>query len=138
MRKEQSGKSLEEQNRLTVAVCLECGDEIRYGRSDKKFCCDACKNRYHNRQAHDSRQFRQMVHSILDRNYLILDSLRRTTLKNIPLSDLERMGFRLDFFTSCGLPSKRESYMCYDIRYHVTDGVVTSITRISIGAEDGV
>ena len=85
-----------------------------------------------------SRNYKQKVKDILERNYMILDSLRRTTLKNIPLSDLERMGFRLDFFTSCGLSSKRESYMCYDIRYHVTDGVVTSIARISIGAEDGV
>ena len=130
MRKEQSGKSLEEQNRLTVAVCLECGDEIRYGRSDKKFCCDACKNRYHNRQAHDSRQFRQMVHSILDRNYLILDSLRRTTLKNIPLSDLVKMGFRKECFTSYRKSSRCEIFMCYDIRYFVSGDSVTTIFRV--------
>ena len=134
MRKEQSGKSLEEQNRLTVAVCLECGDEIRYGRSDKKFCCDACKNRYHNRQAHDSRQFRQMVHSILDRNYLILDSLRRTTLKNIPLSDLVKMGFRKEFFTSYRKSSRCEIFMCYDIKYCVKDGMITSIVKLSNAA----
>lgn len=118
--------------------CLECGDKLPYGRSDRKFCCGTCKNRYHNRIMRQSRNYKQKVKDILERNYMILDSLRRTTLKNIPLSDLERMGFRLDFFTSCGLSSKRESYMCYDIRYHVTDGVVTSIARISIGSEDGV
>ena len=49
--------------------CLECGDRIEYGRQDKKFCCEECKNRYHNRQARRSRVFRLRVMSALEKNY---------------------------------------------------------------------
>ena len=113
------------------AVCLECGDEIRYGRSDKKFCCDTCKNRWHNRHVHDSRIFRQRVNSALEKNYDILDALRRTTLRDIPMADMESMGFRRRFFTSYRKTSSRDVYMCYDIRYFVSGDAVTSISRVS-------
>ena len=34
-----------------IPVCLECGDKIKYGRMDKKFCCDECKVRHNNKMA---------------------------------------------------------------------------------------
>ena len=91
---------MEEDKVKRGTVCLECGDEIRYGRSDKKFCCEECKNRWHNRQSQGSRHFRQKVTSALEKNYIILDALRKTTLRGIPVSDMESMGFRREFFTS--------------------------------------
>ncbi len=128
--KKDSSKKLVAETMSTAPVCLECGDEIKYGRSDKKFCCDACKNRYHNRQAQDSRVFRQDVLSSLDKNYIILDSLRRTALRNILITDLESMGFRRDLFTSYRKSTRREVYMCYDIRYFVRGECVTSISKV--------
>ena len=129
MRKEFS-KKLVSGTVPSAPVCLECGDTIKYGRADRKFCCDACKNKYHNRQAQDSRQFRQMVHACLERNYIILDSLRKTNLKNIRMADLESMGFKRDFFTSYYRSLRHEVYMCYDLRYFVSGETVTSISRI--------
>ena len=32
-----------------METCLECGEKI-IGRSDKKFCNDACRNSYNNKQ----------------------------------------------------------------------------------------
>ena len=38
-----------------MPVCLECGDQIRYGRTDKKFCCDECRARNYNDRVRKSR-----------------------------------------------------------------------------------
>ena len=51
-----------------LPVCLECGDKIRYGRSDKKFCCEDCKTRHYNNLAKGSRAYRRRVISRLARN----------------------------------------------------------------------
>lgn len=123
-------KSME--NETSGPVCLECGDRIVYGRSDRKFCCDACKNRFHNRRSSSSRHYRQKIHSALERNYFILDSLRRTSLRNIPMSDMENMGFSREYFTSYSRQASRETFMCYDIEYSVMKDAVTSIVKVSL------
>ena len=56
-----------------IPVCLECGDRIRYGRADKKFCCDECKNRHHNHKSRSGRFIKRKVLSILEKNYEILE-----------------------------------------------------------------
>ena len=111
-------------------VCLECGDELGYGRADRKFCSDACRNRFHNRHVQSSRRFKQKVNLALDRNYDILDSIRKTSLKSIEVADLENMGFRKDYFTSYVKRSTKELYMCYDIKYAIFHGRVTSISKM--------
>ncbi len=120
------------------AVCLECGDRIIYGRSDRKFCCDACKNKFHNRQARNSRHFRQQVNTALEKNYFILDSLRKTSLRNIQMSDLRNMGFHPEFFTSYRKNASREAFMCYDLKYCVCGKSVTSISRISVMSDEDI
>ena len=64
-------------------VCLECGDEIRYGRKDKKFCSNTCKNRYHNEIQHYSRSSRLRILGAFDRNYSILEKLLRLNIRTI-------------------------------------------------------
>ena len=115
-------------------VCLECGDVLQYGsgRSDRKFCCDTCKNRFHNRNMQISRRYRQRITSVLERNYDILDSLRRTSFRNIPMDDLENMGFNKTFFTSYVRCPSLETYMCFDIKYCVSRGTVTSISKLGM------
>ena len=114
-------------------VCLECGDRIGYGRSDRKFCCDACKNRFHNRHAMSSRRYRQKVCLALDRNYDILESLRKTSIRSIGMADLENMGFNRNYFTSYVKRSTREMFMCYDIKYSVFHGKVVTISKLDSG-----
>lgn len=116
------------------ALCLECGDRIAYGRADKKFCSDTCKNKFHNRVASCSRRYRQKVHSALERNYFILDSLRKTSMKRMRLEDMRTMGFRQEFFTSYSRSATRDVFMCYDIKYCVKDGMITSIVKLSNAA----
>lgn len=116
-------------------TCLECGDKIVYGRSDRKFCCDVCKNRYHNRISRTIKEYKSMVNTALERNYGILESLKKMNFRRIPVREMQELGFRVEFFTSFRKGGVKDAYMCYDLQYFVENDVVTSIVRISQEAD---
>ena len=114
-----------------MPVCLECGDKIRYGRSDKKFCCDDCKNRHNNKMAKFSRANRRKVMSMLTRNYMILEQLLKSGIASAEITDLISEGFVPDCVT--GFHKNRfqaHEYSCFDIKYKMTDSRVYSISKI--------
>ena len=74
-----------------MPVCLECGSQIRYGRTDKKFCCEECKIRHHNSRARAARYFKSKVIAIINRNYEILDALLKDGVDSADLMDLMTM-----------------------------------------------
>lgn len=113
-----------------MPVCLECGDRIRYGRIDKKYCCDDCRTRHHNAMAKKSRSFRRRVMKILLRNYDVLDGLIRSGIESIDLLDITAMGFAPGFVTSCSRSGKHDLYSCFDIKYIMTRTRVYSIMKI--------
>ena len=113
-----------------MPVCLECGDKIRYGRTDKKFCCEECKNRHYNRQAKDGRTFRRKILGQLNRNYEILDSLLRAGLTCADMTDLISAGFLPGIMTSCRRMRTRIEYSCFDIKYIMTPSRLSSISKI--------
>ena len=73
--------------------CLECGDKIRYGRTDKKFCCQACRAKHHNTILKEGRLYRRKVLSTLTKNYQLLESLIESGIDSIELTDIMSMGF---------------------------------------------
>ena len=85
-----------------MPVCLECGDRIRYGRTDKKFCCDECRLKYNYEQVKASKNYRRRVMAALARNYEILEDLAdyysRYELDEAALTEHERK------FLNEGLP----------------------------------
>ena len=113
-----------------VPRCLECGDEIVYGRSDKKFCSDECRNRHHNHHHRACRQYKRMVTTILDRNYDILDELVRSGIDAIWVADAIAVGYNPAYVTSYRKHGKRSMCHCYDICYVTTDNRMTSISKI--------
>lgn len=113
-----------------IPVCLECGDKIKYGRTDKKFCCEDCRNRHHNRSASQGRVFRRKVLNILDRNYAILESLVRSGITSIDMTDILAMGFITSIMTSCRVSRRHVEYCCFDIKYVMTPAKMTSISKI--------
>ena len=113
-----------------AARCLECGDEIVYGRKDKKFCSDECRNRHHNHQHRSGRHYRRMVTAILDRNYEILESLVSSGIEAIWVADAIGLGFNPSYVTSYRKHGKRSMCHCYDICYVTTDNRMTSISKI--------
>lgn len=113
-----------------MPVCLECGDRIRYGRTDKKFCCEECRTRHNNRQAKGSRTFRRKVLKQLDHNYEILESVMNHGLTSADMTDLMSMGFSPALVTSCRRLRSRMEYACFDIKYIMTPGGLSSISKI--------
>lgn len=110
--------------------CLECGEQIRYGRTDKKFCCEECKTRHHNNQAKAGRAFRNKVTSIMNRNYEILDELIRSGASSADLIDLMSVGFAPGIVTSYRRSGKHDVFTCYDIKYVMTRTRLFSIMKI--------
>ena len=112
-----------------MSVCLECGNRIRYGRTDKKFCCEDCKTRHHNSQA--ARSFKNKVISIINRNYEILDALFKDGTDSVELVDLLTMGFVPGIVTSYRRSGKHDVFTCYDIKYIMTGTRIYSIMKIN-------
>ena len=110
--------------------CLECGDQIRYGRTDKKFCCDECKTRHHNNQAKASKAFRNKVIALINRNYEVLDELLKSGVTSADLLDLAAMGFSPGLVTSYRRSGKHDEFTCYDIKYLMTSTRLSSIRKI--------
>ena len=113
--------------------CLECGEPIAYGgRSDRKFCCDSCRNSYHNRLHHDSRMIRHRVSSSIEKNYTVLSKLLRSGITTMSLGDLAQMGFVPEFVTAYRRVGQHVECRCYDIIYYKTSTRIFSITRSNI------
>ena len=110
--------------------CLECGDEIGYGRKGKKFCSEECRHKHHNEQHRSSRRYRRMVCAILDRNYEILNGLLLAGVESIWVADAIALGFNPAYVTSYRSHGKRIMCHCYDISYVTTDNRMTSISKI--------
>ena len=114
-----------------MPVCLECGDKIGYGRSDKKFCCEECKARHFNKLARNSRAYRRKVMSRLARNYQILEHMVKSGEDSVELTDLMSIGFAPDAVTGFHKNRfKSDEYWCFDIKYRMTDSRIYSISKL--------
>ena len=114
-----------------MPVCLECGDKIRYGRIDKKFCCEECKNRHYNKLARSSRAYRRKIMARLARNYQILEQMIKSGEESVELTDLVSAGFTPESVTGYHKNRfKSDEYWCFDIKYMMTDSRVYSISKI--------
>ena len=120
------GKNIERH----IPKCLECGDKIRYGRTDKKFCCNECKIRHYNNLAKGSRTFRRKVLAMLSGNYEVLNEVLRSGSSSIDLMDAVAMGFAPGAMTSFRKSGKHDEFGCFDIRYIMTRTRIYSISKI--------
>lgn len=100
-------------------LCLECGDKIR-GRSDKKFCNDACRSAYHNRKSKDVSNPQKTINKLLNKNRKILkDCFEQSEHKTVPMIKLENKGFVFNFYTHLEDSNKGVLYRyCYDFGYY--------------------
>lgn len=81
-------------------TCLECGNPL-FGRSDKKFCDDACRNAYNNKQNKDKTNLMRNINNLLRKNYRILCALNFVDGKvKVKKEKLKEQGFNFDYFTN--------------------------------------
>ncbi len=114
----------------TRPLCLECGNVIRYGRTDKKYCSDDCKTRHHNHIAKAGRSYRNRILATINKNYEILEEVLRTGAESADLMELMAMGFVPGVVTSYRKEGKHDTYTCFDIKYIMTRTRVYSIMKI--------
>lgn len=101
--------------------CLECGEKI-IGRSDKKFCNDACRNAYNNKQNKDSTNLMRNINNKLRKNYRILTEVNIEGKTKIARSKLDSLGFDFDYFTNIKVYKNGSEYkFIYDYGYKLLE-----------------
>lgn len=118
--------------------CIQCGNEIVSGRPDRKFCCEKCKNRYHNRQRYPLRQgLETAVLRVLDKNHAILDRLYKMGVTSIDLITLSNLEFDPHFVTSYRRAGRRQVFAVFDMQYELTSARLKNLQCLSEKEEDG-
>ncbi len=113
-----------------IPVCLECGDKIKYGRTDKKFCSDDCRNRHFNNKLKEGRAYRRKVLTLLQKNYDLLDELIKSGIESADFADLVTLGFTPDAVTFYHRSRRHDDFACFDIKYKMSESRIYSISKI--------
>jgi len=92
-------------------VCLECENPIK-GRSDKRFCDDACRNAYNNRRNSDHNNLTRKINNALRKNSRILEEvLGNEKMTKIQGEALRKKGFNFEYHTHHLHTSKGQTYL---------------------------
>lgn len=98
-------------------ICLECGTEL-FGRVDKKYCSDYCRNAYHNKQNKDETNFVNKLNRILRKNRRILKNLTPEGKAIVSKMMLEKEGFIFKYYTHVYKTKEgKVYYFCYEHGY---------------------
>jgi len=102
----------------TKNFCNECKSEL-FGRVDKKFCSDACRNTYNNRQNSDSNNYMRKVNGILRKNRRILMEFNpEGDKKKTNKERLLKAGYNFEFHTNILKTKAGKTYrFCYEQGY---------------------
>lgn len=112
--------------------CLECGGSL-YGRPDKKFCSDGCKNRFHNRRHSEEKKIIERTLNALYRNHEYLGCLLKAGIQSIDIDVAKISGFRPEAITGYRKTrSRHNECICFDIRYCITERKIFRIRRMEI------
>lgn len=98
-------------------ICMECGATL-FGRSDKKFCNDSCRNAHYNKTHRTQSNYMRKVNRILSRNRIILNELNPNETTKVTRKRLLSEGFNFDYFTNVyQTKTGKVYYFCYDQGY---------------------
>jgi predicted nucleic acid-binding Zn ribbon protein len=98
-------------------VCPECGDPV-YGRVDKKFCSDQCRNAFNNRNMGYTNNHIRRINAILRRNRKTLEMLNPNGKAKVHLNQLKKHGFDFNYHTHQYITKNGNVYFfCYEHGY---------------------
>lgn len=114
-------------------LCLECGEPLS-GRSDKKFCSDACRIAYNNRIYRNENFFIQKINKQLKKNRDILKKLNPQGKAKVHKEELLQKGFSFDFYTHVLKTNKGQIYyFIYEYGYlPLEDGMIFLVKNTNI------
>ena len=99
--------------------CMECGESVK-GRTDKKFCSDACRNMYHYRSNNAPINYVRNVVNALKRNRRILMELNDGPegTKKVHRDKLIQKGYSFMYHTNIYRTMKGNTYVfCFEHGY---------------------
>jgi len=98
-------------------LCLDCNAVI-VGRVDKKYCDDACRSNFYNKQGSQKLSYARTVNRILMKNRKILEALNPDGKVKVNMKKLQQKGFDFNYFTNIYETSKGSQYrFCYEYGY---------------------
>lgn len=101
--------------------CLYCQEEFE-GRSDKRFCCDQCRNAYNNQNKKIHEQFILDINKILRKNRMVLHQLNPIGRSTIRKEYMLKLGFDFQFYTHTYTTKNNNTYrFCYEYGYFEID-----------------
>ncbi len=101
--------------------CLQCFEKLR-GRADQKFCSDQCRSAFNNQNYFETNTVIKSVNKILKKNHAILTMLRAKGKTSANKGELQKNGFRFDYFTYVSTSrNSKINYFCYDQGYREQD-----------------
>ncbi len=97
--------------------CLECGKPV-FGRVDKKFCSDGCRNIYNNKTKGTTTNYIRNVNNILSKNRRILLELNPEGKTTKHREQLLKKGFDFEYCTRTITTRDGKVYrFCYEQGY---------------------
>lgn len=95
-------------------TCKECGKEI-YGRIDKKFCSDYCRNSFHAKNNRDTNNYMRNVNRILRKNRKILETMNPNGKAKVTKDVLLAKGYNFHYHTNTYTTKNGNVYyFCYE------------------------
>lgn len=113
-------------------TCPECGDKI-IGRSDKRFCSDACRNAHNNSLNKDGKNLVRNINNRIRKNYRILEALNEKEKTKVKKETLLKHGFNFKFFTGQYITKTGSVYFyVYDQGYLALDNDLYLLVKTDI------
>lgn len=111
-------------------ICPVCGDQI-FGRVDKKFCSDQCRNTFNNQSKGYSTSYVRQVNTVLRKNRKILAELNPKGKTKVHKNQLTKKGFDFGFHTNIYTTKTGNIYyFCYEHGYlSLDDDFYALVTR---------
>lgn len=111
--------------------CHWCSKTL-YGRLDKKFCDQHCRNSYNNQRYRNQHLAFRPINAILRTNRTILFSiLQESQQTQISRQDLMKKGFNFNYITHIRkIAASKSCYFCYDVGYHTLDNGYFAVVNI--------
>jgi hypothetical protein len=113
-------------------LCLECGKPLGAGRSDRRFCNEACKTKFHNNQKIFEYAEIKKIENILKRNRRVLKRLLGDEReKVVSYEKLLKLGFEFGYYTHHrkSAVKKYEYTYCFDYGYRIADDASYKIVK---------
>ncbi|SIT06299.1 hypothetical protein [Belliella pelovolcani] len=103
--------------------CKKCNEPI-YGRSDKVFCDDGCRNAYNNIHRKETNDCVVKIYKQLRLNRKILEKIYTGGVGNVrvPRNKMLKLGYNFLYLTNFQVDYKGDQYeYCFDYGYLVLD-----------------